>query len=120
MALFGLNEVCAGRRPFVLFVFVSALLFLAFVLLFPAAPYPIWLFCMLILAGEWFDVLKARLSTVGLPHSRRTMFAYALLVCAVFELLFHFAPHARLLAPGVFVLLNIPLVILKDKPQVQD
>jgi hypothetical protein len=98
-----------------LFILVSALLFLVFVLLLPSAPSFVSMLCIIIFAGEWAAVFKARLAAVGLPHSRWLIALYGLFVFIACVLLFHFVSNGRFLVPGLFVLLNMPLVILKEK-----
>ena len=65
-------ETFAKRRPYFLFVLVSALLFFTFVLFFPKAstadalplPFLVVLFCLIVYTGEWGEILKARLAAV--------------------------------------------------------
>jgi RHS repeat-associated protein len=119
-------EMFARRWPYVLFVLVSALLFLTFVLVLsttsPAKglslPFLVVLFCLIVYAGEWGEILRARLAAVGLPHSRWVIGPYASLVCIACFLLCYFISKGRFLAPGLFVLLHLPLVILKEKPTI--
>lgn len=115
MAFLDLNEECAKRWPFMLFVLIGALLFLAVVLLFPSVPTLAGVFCIILFAGEWSGVLKARLTAVGLPHSRWMILLYGLLVYIACALLFFLFSMGRFLTPGLFVLLNLPLAFVKDK-----
>jgi hypothetical protein len=115
-------EVFARRWPYVFFVLVSALLFLAFVLFLPKAstvevlplPFLVVSFCLIMYAGEWSEILRARLAVVGLPHSRWVIGLYASLVCIACFLLCYFVSKGRFLAPGLFVLLHLPPVIPKE------
>src|ERR1035437_8145293 len=118
MQFLNLDEVRTTRWAYLLFILVSALLFLGFVLIFPTAPPIVGSICLVIFAGMWSAVLKARLIAVGLPHSRWTLLFYALLVYISCVLLFYFVTKGRFLVPELFVLLNLPLVILKDKSSV--
>jgi len=121
-------EVFARRWPYFIFVLVSALLFLIFVLFFPKAssvevlrlPFLVVLFCFIIYAGEWSEILRARLAAVGLPHSRWVIGLYGLLMYIACVLLYCLVSKGRFLFPGLFILLNMPLVIIKDKRGVQD
>jgi hypothetical protein len=115
MPFLNLNEVCATRWTYMLFIFVSALLFLAFVLMFPVAPPIAGSICLIIFAGLWSAVLKARLIAVGLPHSRWVLLLCALLVYIVCILIFYAFSKGRFFVPVLFVIMNMPLVILKDK-----
>ena len=72
--------VFARRWPFMLFVLVSALLCFTFVLFclptatpHEALPLPFLLitFCLVVYAGEWSDILRARLAAVGLDVYKR-------------------------------------------------
>ena len=121
--------VFARRWPFILFVSVSALLCFTFVLFclptatpHEALPLPFLLitFCLVVYAGEWSDILRARLAAVGLPHSRWVIGLYASLVSIACFLLCYFVSKGRFFFPGLFVLLNLPLFILKEKSSVPD
>ena len=119
-------QVFARRWPYVLFVLVSALLFLAFVLFLPTAstrealslPFLVVLFCLIMYAGEWSAILRARFALVGLPHSRWLIALYGLFVYLACFLLSYFVSKGRFLAPGLFALLNMPLFILKEESSV--
>jgi hypothetical protein len=121
-------ETFERRWSYLLFVLGSALLFLTFVLFLPTTataevlplPFLVVLFCLVIYAGEWSEILRARLIVVGLPHSRWLIALYGLFVYIACFLLSYFVSKGRFLAPGLFVLLNLPLVILKEKPSVPD
>jgi hypothetical protein len=119
-------EVFARRWPYMLFVLFGALLFLTFVLFLPTTPtaeasslpFLAVMFCLIFYAGEWSDILRARLAVVGLPHARWLVLLYGSLVYIACLLLFFFVPNGRFLAPGLFVLLNLPPAILKEKSSV--
>ena len=117
--------VCARRWPYFLFVLVSAFLFFAFVFIFPTAatakafslPFLAVLFGLIIYAGVWSEILTARLAVVGLPHSRWIIGLYALLIYIACFLLSYLVSEGRFLAPWLFLLLNMPLVVLREKPR---
>jgi len=116
-------EVFARRWPFMLFILVSALLFLIFVLFFlPTASTHEALisFCLVVYAGEWSEILRARLAVVGLQHSRWVIGLYVSLVSTACFLLCYFVSKGRFFFPGLFVFLHIPLVILKEKSSAPD
>jgi hypothetical protein len=120
MALF---EIFARRWPYILFVLVSALLFLPFVLILPTPSttevlplsFLVVLFCVVMYAGLWSEVLRARLAVVGLPHSRWVIGLYASFVCIACFLLCYFSSKGRFLMPALFVLLNLPLAFVNEK-----
>lgn len=120
--------IFARRWPYILFVFVSALLFLAFVLFLPTAapvgmlplPFLVVLFCLILYASAWSEILRARLAVIGLPHSRWVIGLYASLVYIACFLLCYFVSKGRFLAPGLFVFLNLPLVILREESNGED
>lgn len=120
MSLLNLNEICTTRWTYMFFILVSALLFLAFVLIFPTAPPIAGSICLIIFAGEWSSVLKARLIAVGLPHSRWVLLLFALFVYIACALVFYLVSKGRFFVPGLFVLLNTPLIVLKGKPSVRE
>jgi hypothetical protein len=119
-------EVFARRLPYILFVFVSALLILTFALFWPTGltyeglslPYLVVLFCLIVYADAWATVLRVRVKAVGLPHSRWLIVLYGLCVYFACGLLWYLVSIGRFLVPGLFVLLNMPLVILKGKSSV--
>jgi hypothetical protein len=122
-------EVFAKRWPFMLFVLASGLLFLTFVLFFlPTAStheafplsFLVLSFCLVVYAGEWSEIVRARLAAVGLQHSRSVIVLYASFVFIACFLLCYFVSKGRFFFPGLFVLLNMPLVILKEKSSVPD
>jgi hypothetical protein len=115
MTFLNLNEVCTTRWTYMLFILVSALLFLAFVLLLPSAPSFVSMICVISYAGEWGAVFKARLVAVGLPQSRWVVALYGLFVFIACFLLSYLASKGRFFFPGLFVLLNLPLILLKEK-----
>ncbi len=122
------EEVFAKRFPFTIFVLVSALLFLSFVFIWPTGltyeasslPFLVVLFFLVIYAGVWTAVFRVRLKAVGLPHSRWASTLYGLFVYIAYFFLSYYVSKGRFLAPGLFVLLNMPLVILKEKSSVPD
>jgi hypothetical protein len=120
MPFLNLDEVCITRWTYMLFILVSALSFLAFVLMFPTAPPIAGSICLILFAGVWSAMLKARLIAVGLPHSRWVLLLCALLVYVACVLLFYLFSKGRFFVPGLFVILNMPLVILKEKSSDSD
>jgi hypothetical protein len=78
MAFLNLDEECAQRWPYMFFVLTSASLYLAVVLLFPKLPFFADVLCIVIFAGEWSKVLRARVTAVGLPHALWMMSLYGL------------------------------------------
>jgi|ERR1035441_5069716 riboflavin transporter FmnP len=117
------EEVFAKRRPYVCFVLVSALIFLAFALFWPiglnydasSLPFLVVLFCLIMYAGVWAEALRGRLKAVGWPHSRWLIVLYGLFVYTACFLLSFYISKGRLIALGLFVLLNMPLAFLKEK-----
>jgi len=114
----------AKRLPFMFFVFASALLFLVFVLFFEpkisirgASPLPLFLIslCLIIFAAEWSEILRARLGAVGLPRSRWVIGLYVSVVFISCFFLCYFVSKGRFLFPGLFAILNLPLIFLKEK-----
>ena len=120
-------EMFAKRLPFMFCLFASALLFLVFVLVFEskssirgASPLPLFLisFCLIIYAAEWGEIVRARLGVIGLPRSRWVIGLYVSVVFVSCFLLCYFVSKGRFLFPGLFVILNLPLVFLKEKSSV--
>ena len=117
------EEVFAKRWSYIFFILVSALLFLAFVLFWPTGlayeasslPFLVVLFFLVIYAGVWASALRGRLKAVGLPHSRWVIALYSLFVYMACFLLSYYVSKGRFIALGLFVLLNMPLVFLKEK-----
>jgi len=120
MGLVSEHVKLGNRWPFVLFVAILALVFLACVLLFPTMPHVVRFFCLFIFAAEWGGALKARAVAVDLLHPLRVMYLSVFVAAVVCTLLFESSSMGRLLTPGLFFLVNLPLVILKEKPNVQD
>jgi hypothetical protein len=115
MPFANLNEACTTRWTYLLFILVSALLFLSFVLLFPTAPPIAGSICLIVFAAVWSTVLKARLTALGLPHSRWVLLLFALVVYIACVVLYYLVFNGRLFVPLLFVILNTPLVILKER-----
>lgn len=112
MSILKLNELCANRRAFVLFILVSALIFQAVVLLFPSPPFFVLLICVVVFAGEWVDAVRARLDAIGLRSSQWLPGVYGLfvnLVCLV--PLYYFFAIGRFIVPAFFFVLHLPLMI---------
>ena len=107
-------NVLARRWPYILFHVASASLFLALVIVFPWMPYFVAIFCFIFFVRVWLVVLKARLIAVGLRPSLLTAIFYGLSVYMSCVLLFSFLPKGRYFVPALFVLLNLPLAILKE------
>jgi hypothetical protein len=116
MSLLNLEEMCARRWPYVVFVLVSASLFLACALLFRSDPFYIGRICIFMFVGEWSGALKGRIKAAGLRPSRWLRFLYGLVVIGSCTLVFFLTPIGRFLTPGLFVVLNLPLALIGQKP----
>ncbi len=115
-----LSELFARRWPYMLFVFIGAALSLIFVLFLSTAPFLVILVCLNLYAALWASILKARFAAVGLPHSRWVICLYGLFVYIACVLLSYLFTKGRFFFPVLFVLLNMPQIVLNDKPQVQN
>jgi len=119
MGLFSEHVDLGKRRPFVLCVLANGLLLLTFALLIPWtsplawAPYLVGSFLVISFGGEYSDAMRRRAAGVGIPHPRWTALAYGSVAYVACLLLL---AKARFFAPGSFVLLNLPLAFLKEKP----
>ncbi len=74
---------------------------------------------LIMVAGEWGDAVRMRLKAVGLPRSWWVMLLYGSFVYTACALPFYLSSKGRFLAPGLFVLLNLPLAVMREKPSAQ-
>jgi hypothetical protein len=110
----------AQRWPFVVLVVIFASLMLALETRHPRVSL-FWLSAFRYLSGAcWAVALRARLARLGLPHSSWVLIPlmlFVLLACIRLPQLFSLKP---LFGAGLFVLLHLPLVILKNRPPERD
>jgi hypothetical protein len=86
------------------------------ILLLPKAALYLGAIFPVLLGYQWTVALKARLAAVGLPSTRWSTALYELVVFFACLLLSTFDHGIRLLVPGLFLLLHVPLAILREKP----
>jgi len=107
----------AERWPFATVVVLVAALWMAFATLLAGVPSLVQTACGYALVVVWVAALKARLVRVGLWRRFWPMTLYILFVLLVCLFLMPAVFRTPALLPGLFVLLNLPLIILRDKPQ---
>lgn len=106
-----------GRWKFVLFILISAILMEAILLIIPEQRHAIKSFCVSInCILLWGPALVSRLKVVGLSVKRWMIYVIELLIVSVFYWIYQVSFMGRIMAPVLFVLIQLPLLIFREKP----
>jgi hypothetical protein len=95
---------------------IIVLLWSLFILLLPKAASYVGALFPVLLGYQWSVALRARLAAVGFSSTRWWAALYELVVAFSCLSLIVFDHGTRLVVPGLFLLLHIPLAILREKP----